>query len=146
VKSPSPVIPQYATTNSDLFDEAWALEEMLIAQLQNDVHENGADFAVILIPDVLQVQPEFLKADYPLFYPSMLDDMDMEQTDRTLMHSLDKHNIPYLRLYQVFVEQHRTTGEDLYGTSSKHWNQAGHQLAAEEIYGWLLDENLIPTP
>lgn len=146
VQSRSPVVPQYTLGGSDLFDEAWALEGALIARLRDEVHEDEADFAVILIPDSIQVQPELLKADYQLFYPAMLDDIDLEQTDRKLMHSLDMNGIPYVRLYEVFVEQRIATGENLYGTSSKHWNKAGHQLAAEEIYNWLLDENLVPVP
>jgi lysophospholipase L1-like esterase len=143
VESPAPVLPRYADVDAATFEAAWALEDALIARLSADAGQHGAGFAVIMIPDYVQIYPDALENDYPLFYPAMLDDMDLGQTDRALLSILDRQGIAYLRLYPVFQQARESGGAELYSASARHWNQAGHRLAADAIYEWLLDEGLV---
>ncbi len=143
VQSPAPVLPRYSDTDTEVIEEAWALEEALIARLRRDVEADGATYAIIIIPDALQIQPETLREKYPLFYPALLESMDLEKPDRALMGILNRQGIPYLRLYPAFIEYRTETGETLYG-SHGHWTVAGHRLAADLIYEWLVRERLVP--
>ena len=138
-----PAVPRYSDADAANFDAAWQLEDALLGRLRDEIDQDGAVFAVLMIPDGLQIQPEWLQADYPLFYPAMLDYMNLEQPDQELLSIRERKDIPYLRLYQLFRERWAETGEELYG-SHEHLTEAGHRLVAEALYEWLLSEDILP--
>jgi len=144
VGNPYPVLQQYAVPVDPVFEEAWRLQDALIARLDAAVRADGARFVVLIIPDWVQVQPDLLINHYPLFYPEMLEAMDFDQPDQALIGILERHNIQYLYLRPGFAEQYAADGQPLYGARTEHWNPQGHALAAAMLYDWLLQTNLVP--
>jgi hypothetical protein len=143
VKTPMPVPPRYSEAQAESFDAAWELEDALLARLHADAAADGAQFAVIIIPDSFQIQPEILAEDYPLFYPAMLDSMDLTKNDTALIAILERQGIAHLWLYPIYKQAYESGGEALYGVASRHWNRAGHRLAADAVYDWLLESGLV---
>lgn|SRR5574341_37838 len=141
VRTPSPVPPRYSDAHD--FSAAWELEAALIARLKSGVEADGAAFAVVIMPDYLQIQPEIIEADYPLFYPAILEDMDLQRPDRALLAILNEQEIAYLYLYPIFAEARARTGEDCYSATTLHWNRAGHALAGESLFKWLEENGLV---
>jgi hypothetical protein len=72
---------------------------------------------------------------------------DFGQPDRMLEQFSKREQIEFLDLMPTFREYHRKTGTYLHGFGSNlsgHWNENGHRLAAEAIFGFLLDRHLVP--
>lgn len=90
----------------------------------------GADFAVALIPDEVQVD-ERLRADVARASGHAEGDLDFEQPNRLLSDRLRADGIQVIDLLPAFAAAGRTTR--LYKPQDTHWNIAGNRLAATEI-------------
>ena len=60
------------------------------------------------------------------------------------MNFLHEENVPVLDLLPLF--KNHANVDSLYLPINAHWNELGHELAAEAIEEFLHNEKLIPEP
>lgn len=72
-----------------------------------------------------------------------LDDLDYDlmKPNRIMAEFAAESGIPVLDLLPRFVEVSKS--KRLYWYHDGHWNAAGHRVAAEEIYKFLLEKGLL---
>jgi lysophospholipase L1-like esterase len=129
------------------WSQAWALTEALIVQLADLVHQQGSQFAIVVIPDRRAVHPEDWQAtiaDYAAV--SDLSNTDPAAPERRLDEFLTAQHIPALDLTSALQFTAKVNGgQRLYYPRDGHFNAAGHAAAAEAIGNWLLDSALVPA-
>lgn len=114
-----------------------------IHQMQDLAHSLGAEYVMVLLPDQCQVNPAMLDQVVKRFGLDPADyDLDLPQV--YLKEDCKHRGIPCLDLTSAFREQ-SSTGV-LYNWHDTHWNEAGNQLAAEQISTFLLSAGLAQIP
>lgn len=111
---------------------------MAMKHLDDTCARRGIDLLLVLIPDKEQVYRELIPAhwnppDKPL-PPSCLMELEAQ---------LNAANVPVVNLLPIFRER-ALAGELLYWPDDTHWNPAGIQLAAEQI--WPVMRTLLKGP
>jgi hypothetical protein len=111
----------------------------LLQQAQR-LSEKGLKVAVVLGPSEPMVNDELRAeilgiagadpADYELGLPARIIRMLQQQA---------APDVPMLDLTEAFRARHQASGEKLYFRQNTHWDQAGNQLAGDEISGFLLE-------
>src|SRR6266404_3154281 len=123
--------------------DAWDITERLLLKFAREVESRGASFMLVSLSNAEQVHPELqrqLTRQYGLPF-------DFERPDRRLQQFTAAHGIRYLALMPALRDYHRRTGTYLHGFGSVitgHWNEAGHRQAAEQIFAFLKQRNLVP--
>ncbi len=112
------------------------MTEALILALNQEVAERGGQLVVAILPDETEVDPDkwagLLQA-----YPALFDQGATSPTAR-LGQFLAAAGIPYLQLGPALRAYQAETGEPLYFPIDGHWQPAGHRVAAQAIYDYLL--------
>ena len=115
VRNPYPY-PEYDESN-----EAWKVTTALFEKFAEEARANGSDFLVVLIPNEIFVQRE------------VVSDKPHEMLKRFCV----EHGIAVLDLLPDLKALEQSTGEALYFPIDGHWNQRGHQVAANLILDYL---------
>lgn len=116
------------------WQEAWRVTDGIVAQVNHEVHERGAKLLVVSLTYGTQVHPD---PGVRAAYARKLNVNDLFYQGRRLEALGAREGFPVLDLaaaFQQYAEEHRTPLHG-FGTTLNlgHWNQAGHQLAAELI-------------
>jgi hypothetical protein len=122
----------------NLWNDAWNIIPYALRDLETAIEDDGAQFAVFVIPDRRQLYDDAWNATLATLPDLDPADLDRERPTRTIMDILEAENIPALNLLDPF----RAAGTRLYFEIDGHWNAAGHRLAAELLAEWV--EELIP--
>ena len=117
--------------NPKASERAWRITELLVYALEREVRASGARLVVISTSSPDQVWPDRSKRPTDPF-----------SQERRLSALLKDHGIPYLALGPELQKQADSDQLVLHGFVGQapgegHWNQAGHNLAAEIIRPWL---------
>ena len=145
VAHPAVPVPFYVYQNplTHEWQSAWALIDALIADLQSQVEANGSQLAVILIPAKEQVYPEQWSKILAANADMQNSSWDLEMPNRQMENILTKHKIPHLDLLPIFEQAAQNAPDTaLYFVHDWHWSEAGHALAGESVFQFLMDENL----
>lgn len=114
-----------------------------ILKFRDKVEEDGAKFVLVSLSTAAQVHTRIREQINERYEVSF----DYDQPDRILEEFAEQRKITFLKLMPIFRDYHLKTGKDLHGFRSSglgHWNENGHQLAAEEILKFLKQTNLVP--
>ncbi len=134
----------YLSDLTPRWQEAFDITRSLLSKFKDSVEAHGAKFLLVTMSNAEQVHPivqQRVEALYSLSF-------DFEQPDRLIEDFAKQNEIVFLKLLPEFREYHHRTGTYLHGFDSRgvgHWNEIGHQLAAEKILGFLIDEQQIPS-
>jgi len=116
--------------------------QAILRHFRSDVEKTGAQFVLVTLSNAEQLDPQLqtnLKEQYNIQF-------DFEQPDRILAEFATQQHMHYLQLMPIFRQYHLETGRNLHGWAARevgHWNENGHQLAAETIFDFLKDQDLI---
>lgn len=92
----------------------------------------GVGFAVVLIPDQLQVDAALRREVIATYFPDRpASAWDWARPNRLLAEALAERGVEVIDLYPVFAREGRE--RRLYKRRDSHWNIAGNHLAAEAI-------------
>src|SRR5262249_57084298 len=105
---------------------------------------HGAKYGVVAIPDRRQVSAEFWQEILRCYPDAGAVTWDFDNPARTLGAKLQPHGIPFLNLVPPFRHYIEQTGDFPYYRADAHWNREGHQVAAEQLYQWLVGGRLVP--
>jgi lysophospholipase L1-like esterase len=121
-------------------EEAWRNTEALIVQLQQEVEAHGSQLLVAILPDETDVD-ENRRAEIYEAYAHLTKEQAVSGPvpARQLARLLDRHNIQYVQLLPVLQEYQLQTEEPLYFRYDGHWNAAGHSVAGQAIFQYLLN-------
>lgn len=124
-------------------DKAYELYDALIKEMKIIAGESRAAFLLVFIPGKEQDPGK------PIGYEGLEDGTydDNTREARGLAAFAKKNRIPFLDLLPV-VRRHHLNGDHLYtsGAYDHHWNQKGHEIAAEAIISWLNDKGWGDAP
>ncbi len=120
----------YRVQDKDAWIEAWTLTENFLLDIKRLANENGAWFAVVLVPAPWEVYSEIwerMLARVPAMRQAALD---LDKPSRRLTAFLDAHRIAHMNLLPAFRQR---AGElpRLYFFPDSHWTSEGHRLAAD---------------
>lgn len=104
-----------------------------LREIQRTSRRAGADLAVVIVPDELQVDAA-LQAQVVRAYRAGPGDFDFARPNRLLAEALAAAGIAYLDLLPEFLKHAPTR---LYKPRDTHWNLAGNKLAADTIAPFL---------
>ncbi|NDJ76697.1 MAG: hypothetical protein GYB65_10595 [Chloroflexi bacterium] len=124
----------------DVWQDAWAVTELVLGEFDTEVAGDDAQLAVFVIPDRRQLYAadwDATLARLPDLDPAALD---RERPTRTVIDILGELDIPALNLLEPF----QAADERLYFEGDGHFNPAGHTLTAQTLATWLVDTELIP--
>lgn len=123
--------------------EAWDITEKALVKFAGEVASRGTPFVLVILGAAEQVHPELqqeLRKEYGLPF-------DFDLPDRRLREVAAQHGIRTLDLMPAFRNHHQRTRTYLHGSGSVitgHWNEAGHRVAAEDIFAFLRGYPIIP--
>ena len=123
-------------TRSDV-QRGWELTESALVEAHKLALSNDVKLAVIFVPYREHVYWEYIRDDVNGYDVKMLDE------EAAKLESICTENgILFINLVPGFTKQ-ALAGERLYYQIDGHWNEAGHDLAAEIRYEKLVQEGLI---
>lgn len=114
-----------------IIQEAWAVTEAIILELQKEVEANGAQLAVLLIPAAPQITPPQGDAEW---YCNVPNDQ--------LTAFLTEAGIPHLDMLPMFREASLAGGGPYYFERDFHMNAQGHLLASDLLHQFV-DETFV---
>ena len=124
------------------FEGLLEILERTLLVLHAQVDETGADFVVLVIPDVLQVHEEVLSA---VLQHAQLprDRIDLERPQRALAELFEREEIAF---FDLLADLRRAAlGGALYRFQGTHWNEEGNTRAAEAFSDYLVERLSAPV-
>ncbi|HXI02354.1 MAG TPA: hypothetical protein VNI57_04185, partial [Candidatus Saccharimonadales bacterium] len=104
----------------------------LFDRLREEAARTGAAFAPVIVPSVAHVYfPQVLAGE--AWGDSVVKDWGQDS------------GVPVLDLVPGFREAYRETGQRYHYRQDKHWNAAGHRLAADLLAGLLAGRGMLPS-
>ncbi len=116
------------------WQEYWELSGRLLEKFDRLVRQSGARMHVVFVPSMVQIYPE--EWEQVVRVNQLTGEFDLEKPNRQLASFAARFNLSYLDLYPAFL-QHQDNPA-LYFRMDSHWNEAGHQVAAEAVADFLL--------
>ncbi len=132
-------IPQAALFEANyadpLYTQVWPVFDALIVALRDAAQQDGAQFAVVIAPDMYAVYPDWYFEQYPWAADqrALFDGM---KTERRVTALLDAQGIPYVSLTPFLQAAAPTSEAPLYYRANDHWTAAGHAVVIEALDGW----------
>jgi hypothetical protein len=126
------------------YQESWMALEQIVLLMNETSASDGACFGTFAIPDITAVYPG-VASGYYLGFNLLGDHWQVDKQDRALAALHASHDIPLLLLRESLIEAAAENDEPLYLAINRHWSVAGHAAAADSVYQWLIDEQLVPT-
>lgn len=122
------------------WEHAWKLAERLIEEMNHEVTERGARFAVTVVTSGVQVTPN---AELRREYCKALGVDDLNYADNRLKQLGDELEFPVIVLSEVLRQYGQEHALDAHGFSNTspgegHWNEVGHREAARHCARELL--------
>ena len=132
----TPLTGLYDTQVAGEWDRAWRISEALLGRIRDRSKEMGATLVIAAAPDWLALDPAAWREELRRGNPSSNRLASGRRqitapTDR-LGTIADRLGVSYLNLLPTF-QRAATDGTRLYFDFDKHWNPAGHQVAADAI-------------
>jgi hypothetical protein len=143
----SRTIPKAANFQSGYEDEisnqSWLITEALLTDLRDQVEADGAEFAVVIAPDMYTIYPDWFFEDNP-GYESYRDQFDPYKIENRLTTLLDEHHINAFSLTPALEAAAESTGEPLYYRGNNHWTTTGHDVVTEALDKWFQEQGWSP--
>ena len=137
-------MPLFMTPTPPEYEQAWQLTRALLTAFYEEVSGQNIPFAVFANSDLRVVDP-LIRQEFILSDPAYANaSLNWDQPDQTLAEILQTLAIPHFALNPDFTQYAAQHNNQQLFFKEGHWNEAGHQLAAELLYKWLLEQQLIP--
>ncbi len=121
--------------NDPRFLQSFERVSNYLLQIKKVCEDNNVQLFVVLIPDEMQVNRKLQQQVQQSLKQYQHADWDMTQPNSLLAKFLRQAEIPYVDLYRAFkIASQR---QNLYRLRDSHWNIAGNQLAAAELFKYL---------
>ena len=122
----------------------WKVTHALLEEMERRAHDAGARMAIILIPLALQVSEDRLTG-FLAAHALSREEISVEQPQRMMVEWARKNGVEVIDLLPEFADWTKTHQRDLYLPRDGHWNQNGHQLAADVVAQGLVARGLVSS-
>ena len=126
----------YKKKYTDEVERGWNETFDFLIRMKNLTEANNSSLVVVIIPVREQVHKEdweLRKTEYGLNEK----DFDLEKPQKKLINFCERNNVSYIDLLPKFKEN-AMNGTLLYYKGDVHWNEKGHEIAAD-----IIAENLL---
>ena len=127
---------------ADEYQQAWDITERVFVRLNREVQQAGAKLVVFDVPGMHEVDSDYI-AQVKALDPNHEYCLDTLPGNAYLNDLLSGMDAPLIDLVPAF-RQEESQGVELFRSVDQHWNEAGHALAAQEVYRYLLEKHLLP--
>lgn len=117
-------------------EQLWKPTERVLAELAETVTARHLPLFIVLIPDMVQVQPELWRR-----VAGSRDGLDPFNPSRRMEAVADALHVPLIDLLPGLTEAARR--ERLYFPIDHHWTRAGNRIAAEAVVSFLMTQHPI---
>jgi hypothetical protein len=129
----------YLEPNDPAWLEAWRTTEDLLATMAQETSEHGARFAVVNIPNPIQVYPD---SSVRSAFAARIGASDLLLPGRRLRALSERRRFLFLDLtadLQGYADRHHAFLHGFPNTALGvgHWNPLGHRVAGEKIASWM---------
>jgi len=128
------------------FSAAWDITQRILLRLNREVMENGGRLLVFSVPAMHEVDTGRMNKVLEKTPKTDLLCLDGAPGYARLAGILKELQIEFIDLLPVFREKTQGRGGNLFRGSDRHWNEAGHQLAAEQIMSALNRYHMLEPP
>lgn len=111
----------------------WQGIQKTLSAFKGNCETNRVKCLIVIIPDENQVNEELLNKVVSI-QGIRKDDLILDYPQKLITEFFKENNFLYLDLLPVFKENGQT--KKLYHPADTHWNIAGNELAAEEIFNY----------
>ena len=126
----------------------WELFSASLLELDRRVDSTGSQFAAVIIPrgqQVHQAMYEGWVAKYTgKFHGLRREDWDVTAPNTATRELLQGQGVPTLDLLPGFWAYDQSHDDLLYFSHDGHFNEKGHEVAADLMCGWLIETQLAP--
>lgn len=130
------LLPEY----NNFWREAWIRQEELLKKFKEAATTNNADFMLLSLTDGYRVHQDLLEKFQITAQGNFID---LEKPEKLLSRLAKENQFPYLALNPLFKERaEKEEGKTIWPCDG-HWNELGHQWAAEAIFDYLISQKLI---
>jgi hypothetical protein len=118
----------YLIQYPEIWQEAWQIEEKLLKEMRDISEQTGSKFFLISLTESFRVHQDIKKKGF-----------DFDKPERLLKGMSEKYQLSYLPLVPVFRERFKKEKKISTFSCDGHWNETGHEWAAEAIFAYLKD-------
>ncbi|HSD11260.1 MAG TPA: SGNH/GDSL hydrolase family protein [Candidatus Binatia bacterium] len=117
----------------------WRVTERLLTDLRDEVAREGREFYVVSLANPEQTDRAVWEEQFAQC-PALKDKAnDIFRPDKRLKDIATRNGIALLQLAPIFQREYEDKGVAMHLPMDRHWNAAGHRLAADQMGAWLLD-------
>lgn len=124
--------------------QIWPIFEAVLLALRDEVEADGAEFAVVIAPEMYAIHPEWYFEEYPAF-DGQRDLFDPDKLEKEVAALLDAHGIQSFSLTPALRDAAQDSDAPLYYRSNAHWTLAAHHAVTEALDGWFRDMGWAPA-
>jgi hypothetical protein len=136
---------QYCREPSE-YTAAWNLTRRILMRLNREIVETGARLLVFSVPAIQDVNIRKMNKVMKKSPKDGLLCLHEAPGYTRLAGILEELQIDYLDLLPKFRKETQSSGTNLFRESDRHWNEAGHKLAAENILSALYKNHILKSP
>ena len=143
---PETLPPSFQVIKKDYsgdWQNAWQVTEEIFKEFKETSVSNKAEFMILDIPDAYQCYPDRFANKIKNVGSATTTDFILAKPQQILNEFTGQNNINYLSLLDDFRKNYEETKECLYFDCRGHLTPAGHQLAAEKLFAYLKEKNLV---
>jgi hypothetical protein len=131
----------YAPPKSDSWRDAWDITDRVLGAINDDSRAMGAKFVLVILNNSVEVHPD---PEVTLSLARQLGVPDLEEPQRRLVESAERHGFPVIRLLERMREIARRDKVCFHGFENTspctgHWNEKGHETAGKLIAADLVE-------
>jgi hypothetical protein len=135
----------YYCQEPPVYTKAWNNTQRILERLRNEVTGMGSKLVVFTVPAQNEVDVRAMKkAVKNVGEPGIicLENASGYTRLQDILHELD---IEYTDLLPAFRNFMQNGGRSPFHRRDGHWNKAGHNIAANAVFSFLLKKNLLPA-
>jgi lysophospholipase L1-like esterase len=146
-ENPDVYLTQFFMEPSEaVFESAWETTEYTLAATRDAVVADGAQFVLVMLPDVAHVEYDPRAALEREYKGPLPEGFDIDYPEKRLAAFAEKEGISYLDLtpaFHTYRDENHLQSPYFSYPHDGHWTALGHKVAAEEIVQYLKSRSIL---
>lgn len=130
------LLPEY----DDFWEKAWILQEKLLKNFKKAATKNNSDFMLVSLTDGYRVHQDLLEEFKATTQGNAID---LDKPEKLLSEIAQENSFVYLALSPLFRERAEKEDGTTVWPCDGHWNEMGHEWAADALFDYLVSQRLI---